>query len=145
MILCWCYFEAVACPSNILSSIKTLFFNASSLITLSFLILTMQNISDSMLNAWHSYNLQMLVLVVLCAIWYHSYILKNVEQAEAWIFNKSNTPPWVFLTFLKFYKWCQIAQSITFAHSFSWAKVDFGGLKKTNIINCLFCWNSPHI
>ena len=25
-------------------------------------------------------------------------------------FTKSNTPPWVFLTFLKLYKWCQIAQ-----------------------------------
>ena len=35
MILFRCYFEAVASPFSILSSIKTLFFNTSSLITLS--------------------------------------------------------------------------------------------------------------
>ena len=29
-------------------------------------------------------------------------------------FTKSNTPSWVFLTFLKFYKWYQIAQNITY-------------------------------
>ena len=27
---------------------------------------------------------------------------------------KSNTPPWVFFVFLKFYKWYQIAQSISY-------------------------------
>ena len=29
-------------------------------------------------------------------------------------FTKSSTPPWVFFTFFKLYKWCQIAQSITY-------------------------------
>ena len=29
-------------------------------------------------------------------------------------FTKSNTPPWVFFTFLKLYKWYQFAQRITF-------------------------------
>ena len=28
-------------------------------------------------------------------------------------FTKSNTPPWVFFTFLKLYEWYQIAQNIT--------------------------------
>ena len=28
-------------------------------------------------------------------------------------FTKSNTPPWVFFTFLKLYKWYQIVQRIT--------------------------------
>ena len=27
---------------------------------------------------------------------------------------KSNTPPWVIFTFLKFFKWCQIVQRINF-------------------------------
>ena len=60
----------------------------------------------------------------LCAIWYHLYNLERVKnthggvlllvklQASACNFTKSNTPPWVFFTFLKLYKWCQIAQSI---------------------------------
>ena len=60
-----------------------------------------------------------------CAIWYHSYNLKNVKsihgrvlllaklQAKAWNFTKGNTPPWVFLKFLKLYKWYQIVQRIS--------------------------------
>ena len=31
---------------------------------------------------------------------------------------KSNTPPWVFFTFLKLYKYCQIAQRITIMITF---------------------------
>ena len=34
-------------------------------------------------------------------------------QASACNFTKINTPPWVFFTFLKLYKWYQIAQRIT--------------------------------
>ena len=49
----------------------------------------------------------------LCTIWYHLYNLKNVKnthegvilltklQAEAFIFTKSNTLPWVFFTIFK--------------------------------------------
>ena len=62
--------------------------------------------------------------VVLRAIWYHSYNLKNVEnthggvlilvnlQTEACNFTKSNTPPWVFFTLFKLCTWYQIAQNI---------------------------------
>ena len=35
-------------------------------------------------------------------------------QSEACNFTKSNTPSWVFFTFLKFYKWYQIVQSISY-------------------------------
>ena len=34
---------------------------------------------------------------------------------EECYFSKSNTPPWVFFTFFKFYKWNQVAQPITYA------------------------------
>ena len=54
---------------------------------------------------------------MLCAIrfCYHLYNLKNVKNThgEVLLFNKSNTPPWVFFTFLNLYKWYQIAQSVT--------------------------------
>ena len=63
---------------------------------------------------------------VRCAIYYHMHHLKNgknthggvlllVElQAEAYNFDKSKTPPWVFFTFFKLYEWYQIAQSTTY-------------------------------
>ena len=34
--------------------------------------------------------------------------------AEACNFTKINTPPWVFFTFFKLYKWYQVAQRITY-------------------------------
>ena len=54
---------------------------------------------------------------MLWAIWYQLYNLKNVEnihgrvlhlvklQALAFNFTKSITPPWVFFTIFKLYKW----------------------------------------
>ena len=63
---------------------------------------------------------------MFCTLWYHLYNLKKVKstyevvlllvkfQAEAWIFAKSNTPPWMFFVFLKLYKWYHIAQSVTY-------------------------------
>ena len=33
---------------------------------------------------------------------------------EECYFTKFNTPPWVFFTFFKLYKWCQIAQGTTY-------------------------------
>ena len=64
--------------------------------------------------------------VMRCAIWYHLYKLRNVKnthggvlilvklQAEACNFTKTNTPPWVFFTFFKLYKWYHIAQRTTY-------------------------------
>ena len=61
-----------------------------------------------------------------CAISYDLYNLKNVKnthggvliliklQAKACNFTKINTPPWVFFTFFKLYKWYQIAQRTTY-------------------------------
>ena len=55
------------------------------------------------------------------------YNLKNVKnthggllilvklRASACNFTKINTPPWVFFTFFKLYKWYQIAQRTTYA------------------------------
>ena len=63
---------------------------------------------------------------LLCVIWCHFYNLKTVKnthgrvillvkvQAEACNFTKSITPPWVFFTFFKVYKWCQVAKSVSF-------------------------------
>ena len=37
------------------------------------------------------------------------------RKKHQWRSTKSNTPPWVFFTFLKLYKWYQIAQNISFS------------------------------
>ena len=58
---------------------------------------------------------------MFCATWYHLYNLKtreklpwrNVTFSKVAGFTKSNTPPWVFFTFFKLFKWYQIAQRIT--------------------------------
>ena len=54
-------------------------------------------------------------------------------QASAYNFTKSNTPPWVFFTFFKLYKWYQIAQSVAIilkkvGH---WIKVKYENETKT--------------
>ena len=51
--------------------------------------------------------------VVRCAIWYHLYYLKNVKNTHGGVL-KTNTPPWVFSTIFKLYKWYQIVQRITY-------------------------------
>ena len=62
--------------------------------------------------------------VMFCAIWYHLYNLKNVKNTHRGVlllikmqassnFTKSNTPPRMFFTFFKLYKWYQIAQNIS--------------------------------
>ena len=51
---------------------------------------------------------------MLWAIFYHLYILETLKNAEVCNFTESNNPPWVFFTFLKLYKWYQIAQNITY-------------------------------
>ena len=50
--------------------------------------------------------------VMRCTIWYHLYNLKNVKNVHGGVliisacnFTKSDTPPWVFFTFFKLYKW----------------------------------------
>ena len=63
---------------------------------------------------------------MLCPIWHHLYNLKNVKnthvgvlllvkfQVEACKRTKSNTPPWVFFVFFKFYQGYEIAQSVIY-------------------------------
>ena len=56
------------------------------------------------------------------AIWYDLYNLKNVKNTPGGVLilvklqasAKINTPPWVLFTFLKLYKWYQIAQRTTY-------------------------------
>ena len=61
-----------------------------------------------------------LPFVMFCAIWYQLYNVKNVENTHGGVLllacnsTKNNTPSWMFFTFLKLYKWYQIAQRITF-------------------------------
>ena len=62
-------------------------------------------------------------IVMLCAIWYHLYNLEKAKSTHGGVlllvklqvcnFDKSNTPPWVFFTFFKLYKWLHIVQNIT--------------------------------
>ena len=65
-----------------------------------------------------------ILYVMLSAISYQLYNLKNAKnihggvlllvklQANAYIFTKSSTPPWVFFMSFKLYKWYQMEQSI---------------------------------
>ena len=41
---------------------------------------------------------------------------RSITHEGACNFTRINTPPWVFFTFLKLYKWYQIAQRTTFFH-----------------------------
>ena len=63
------------------------------------------------------------IYMVRYAIWYHLYNLKNVKNTHGWVliivacnFTKINTPPRVFFTFFKLYKWYQIAQRTTYIY-----------------------------
>ena len=58
--------------------------------------------------------LNVLTNVILCAIWYHLYNLKNVKNTHG----KSETPPWMFFTLFTLYKWYQIAQCTTNTYYF---------------------------
>ena len=59
----------------------------------------------------------------ICSIWRvnntHGRVLLLVKlQSEVCNFAKSNVPEWVFFTFFKLNKWCQIAQSITYTEQY---------------------------
>ena len=47
---------------------------------------------------------------ILCAIWFHLHNLKNVKNIHRGMI--SVTPPWLFFTFFKLFKWYQIAYDI---------------------------------
>ena len=47
----------------------------------------------------------------------HGQVLLLVKlQAKTCNFTKNHSPPWVFPTFCKLYKWCQIVQGITYVN-----------------------------
>ena len=57
---------------------------------------------------------------------------------ECYFQSKSNSPRWVFFTFLKLYKWYQIAQSITYISSFIYSSIiDFQQVVKKKFNNGL--------
>ena len=78
--------------------------------------------------------------MMLCAIWDHLYNLKNMKNIHREVllsacnFTKSNTPPWVFFTFLKLYKWYQIAQRITHILPYLYSFFPFNRQKNLNNI-----------
>ena len=55
--------------------------------------------------------------VLNIAIWYQLHNFKNAKNTHKGVLLlsiiKSSTPPWVFFTFYKLYKWYEIAQRIT--------------------------------
>ena len=58
--------------------------------------------------------------VILSMIWYHLYNLKNKKITHGGVLllvklQAKSIPPWMFFTFVKLYKWCQIAQNVTYA------------------------------
>ena len=65
------------------------------------------------------------VLVWLVLVW---QVL--VLSALTCNFTKSNTPPWVFFTFFKLYRWYQIVQSVTFMQGL---KRSFEDLKNSHL------------
>ena len=59
---------------------------------------------------------QNLTFYVLC--YWVLFVQAEKREKHPWrsvtFSTNSNTPPWVFLTFFKLYKWYQIAQSVSY-------------------------------
>ena len=98
---------------------------------------------------------------MICAIWYQLYNLKNMKNFHGGVLllvkfqNESNSPPWVFFTFFKLYKWYQIAPRITFywlcytaanSQHICDTNKDFIGLKVlcSNMLIIYACYQSTH-
>ena len=77
---------------------------------------------------------------MFCAIWYHFYNLKNQENTHGGVLLlilKVTLLQGCFFTFLKLYKWDQIAQGITYCHHMTLKKQISG--KLTQVV-ALFNW-----
>ena len=73
------------------------------------------------------------------AINYSSF---KLEQKATSNFTKSNSPPWVFFTFFKLYKWYQFAQNIYFCcHDISLEKLNLTTGISTQTFNKLLFGN----
>ena len=80
-----------------------------------------------------------------CAIWYHLYNLKNVKNTHGGVlllFTKGSTPPWVFYTFFKLYKWYQIAQNIPYKFMIFEAVELFEGCDTSVAASCIMLISS---
>ena len=66
-----------------------------------------------------------LTYVMICAIWYHLYNLKNVKNTHERLLllvklqAKSRTPPRVFFPLFKLYKWLIWGSCLTFGSCFN--------------------------
>ena len=65
-----------------------------------------QPMCDALCDLCHLYNLKKTIKKPM------EVLLLVKLQASTRNFTKSNTPPWVFFTFSKLYKWYQIAQNV---------------------------------
>ena len=79
----------------------------------------------SLLNSSLSFNLHWSSFVIFArfgTIWtiQKTWKIPHGGVLKACNFTRSSTSPWMFFTFLKFYKWFQIAQHITFDSSLFW-------------------------
>ena len=121
----WCLREFVAICSMLFADVIANAF----LLFISFIVSTGNRVVYMFSYCCFLYWLHILLFwwhVVRSAICYHLHNLKNVKnthegvlilvklQALACNFTKTNTPPWVFFTFLKLYKWYEIAQCTTY-------------------------------
>ena len=71
-----------------------------------------------------------------------NYSCFKLEQKATSNFTKSNSPPWVFFTFFKLYKWYQFAQNIYFCcHDISQEKLNLTTGISTQTFNKLLFGN----
>ena len=118
--------------SNKIAKILT-FFKAQSVVKHSFTVWLIWCVQSTWLSFSNPYvfccsllglicylNRLHLPFVMFCATCYQLYNVKNVENTHWGVLflvcnsTKNNTPSWMFFTFLKLYKWYQIAQRIIF-------------------------------
>ena len=94
----------------------------SEKLNISYPLIHTRNFSENIayvLNEWSKgiTELDLSTLIVMrCAIWYHSYNLKNVKNIHGGVLllvKLQAISPWMLFTFFNLYKWYQIAQHIT--------------------------------
>ena len=73
------------------------------------------NIAPFFSKAEEKLNCNLFLYVVRCAIWYHLYNLKNVENTHGGVLILILLH-WCFSRFFKLYKWYQTAQRITYVY-----------------------------
>ena len=66
-------------------------------------------------NVWTQFEFDGVVCwAKLCSIVFTAFAVYMMRWLKPGNFTKINTPPWVFFTFCKLYKWYRMAQSVTY-------------------------------